>query len=238
MRPFSFATLSGRSGKGAYPTRTFTDGVDAIVIRGTATELLPIQKIFKYSELLTLAMKQQTVNIKNQETQKIMMVNENTELEATETNKQFQTGASVIIKYKTEENNKLSEKYRNADKTNNEQKPAWEYNIPAVFISDKLQEQYEDWWASALTALGIPNVAVRKKERLNVAETLSNQDEVNLNSDMDYQLIKQGFDRVNELFGRNIQVTRNGMLMNNEILELGGNEEKEEVNTDESTSLE
>lgn len=77
----------------------------------------------------------------------------------------------------------------------------------APFILDKLQHQREVIFNEALTYLGINNSNIEKAERLITDEVNSNNDLIALNGGCIIDEIKEGFDRTNEVFGTNIQVT-------------------------------
>lgn len=95
-------------------------------------------------------------------------------------------------------------------------------NIGAPFIADKAMDIKDRIWNEALTYLGIPNVTVTKKERLIVDEVQRMQGGVLASSAGHLEMRRQCFDKVNKMYGLNIEV-------NMRYLNGGTSEENEEM---------
>lgn len=77
-----------------------------------------------------------------------------------------------------------------------------------------------------LTEVGIKNANFQKKERLITDEVNSNNEEVSCNITIAYDNIKKGFDRFNELSGKNIKVDLNyDYITQNDLTVVEGGEE-------------
>lgn len=191
-----------------YPTREFTSGVDAVIVRNDPDANNEMLTISMYARQLAKIRKQQAVNIDNQETTKIFAVDESTVLSMQDVDNQMRNGAKTIIRYKTK-----SDRVKDANGEIKERQPLWEYNTPADYVAGNLQELHDNIWSEALTSLGVNNVPVRKKERLVVSEAESNNDEVNMNSQLQFEMREQACEEIKRVIGIDVTVERNGMKL-------------------------
>lgn len=76
----------------------------------------------------------------------------------------------------------------------------------APYVADKLHDHEVKLWSEALTYLGISNVAVNKKERLNVEETTKMQGQTNIRKQTYLKARKQACEEINRMFKLNIDV--------------------------------
>lgn len=76
----------------------------------------------------------------------------------------------------------------------------------APYVADKLHEHEVKLWSEALTYLGVSNVAVNKKERLNLEETTKMQGQTNIRKQAYLRARKQACDEINKMFGLNVDV--------------------------------
>lgn len=72
------------------------------------------------------------------------------------------------------------------------------------YISDKLAQQFQNKWNEALTWLGVPNIAVQKKERMITDEVQRAQGGAIACRNTRLVARQEGAERVNEMFGLNI----------------------------------
>lgn len=79
-------------------------------------------------------------------------------------------------------------------------------NTNVNYLVDKLQEYKTMVEAELLTILNIDNVKYEKKAQMNVDEINANNDEINAYANILEGKLRKFFDRMNELFGYNIQV--------------------------------
>lgn len=71
----------------------------------------------------------------------------------------------------------------------------------APFIADKIMEYKKQIWNEALTFLGINNISVEKKERLNIDESNQDNELINLNLQSYLAPREEACKQFNELFG-------------------------------------
>lgn len=82
-------------------------------------------------------------------------------------------------------------------------------NTQAPYVADKLATTKADIWGEALTFLGIPNVSFQKRERLITDEVTNEQGGVLANRVVRLQPRKEACEKINEMFGLNIDVEYN-----------------------------
>lgn len=81
-------------------------------------------------------------------------------------------------------------------------------NVKNTFIVPELQDAKRSIMNEYLTAIGINNAPVNKRERVQNAETYSNDYEIYNAVEDWYRNIKRGFDKCNKIFGLNMQIRR------------------------------
>lgn len=82
-------------------------------------------------------------------------------------------------------------------------------NIKNTYIVDELQDSKDDIYNEFLTYIGINNANTNKKERMNVDEVNVNNQSCSSHVFSWYYNVKKEIDRVNEMFGLDIQVRLN-----------------------------
>ena len=103
------------------------------------------------------------------------------------------------------------------------------YTTPATFVADKVQDQFENVWSEALTALGTNNVNIQKKERLLTDEVNANNQEISKSLETRYNMRKQLFDKVNDEWGYDIEV-----VINDDIFEDSSDENEDTGDDDDA----
>lgn len=94
----------------------------------------------------------------------------------------------------------------------------------APYLLDKLQDHKNNLINEVLTYLGINNANTDKRERLITSEVNANNDFININLDLMYDLRKKACDEINEMFKTNISVEKREVEMNdNKNFDTGGN---------------
>lgn len=76
------------------------------------------------------------------------------------------------------------------------------------FLLDKFQECKNNRSSELMTFLGINNNSSQKRERLLTDEVNSNNSEILFNLELGYEVRKQACDRINKMFGLNIEVVK------------------------------
>lgn len=82
-------------------------------------------------------------------------------------------------------------------------------NVKNTYIVDELQDSKDDIYNEFLTYIGINNANTNKKERMNVDEVNVNNQSCSSHVFSWYYNVKKEIDRVNEMFGLDIQVRLN-----------------------------
>ena len=96
----------------------------------------------------------------------------------------------------------------------------------APYVSDKLYALKQQYWNEALTYLGVANVTTTKKERLINAEVNSTMGGVYASRLSGLKARQQACEEINRMFGLNISVEFNAGILDDNILELGGEEDE------------
>lgn len=79
-------------------------------------------------------------------------------------------------------------------------------NTGAPYVADKLHDHEVNVWNEALTYLGVNNMSVNKKERLNLEETAKMQGQTNSRRLTYLRAREQAVEKINKMFGLNISV--------------------------------
>ena len=85
-------------------------------------------------------------------------------------------------------------------------------NTTSPIVFDKLQIQKTNILNECLTFLGINNANTDKRERLVTNEVDSNNEMIQINSDVMLETRKQACEEINKMFGLNISVERRANL--------------------------
>lgn len=79
----------------------------------------------------------------------------------------------------------------------------------AEYLADKINDSRLDYLSALLTYLGLDNVSVEKRERLNTAEAGANDEHIKSNLYLKLKCRQEDWKKVNELLGCNVQVSIN-----------------------------
>lgn len=82
-------------------------------------------------------------------------------------------------------------------------------NTGAEYIADKLNDTRLDYISSLLTYLGLDNISVEKRERLNMAEAGANDEHVKSNLYLKLKCRKEACEKINKMFGTSLNVNIN-----------------------------
>lgn len=144
-----------------------------------------------YAKQLAQIRQTQHINLMAQRTTQIIGVDKKSENSFKQMHSMMNSGSQVIFTDKQFDPSKLGV-----------------YNITAPYIVDRVQEQMTILWNEALTALGINNNAVVKRERVVVDEVNANNQEIAQNAELRLMFREQGAKIFNDITGENIQVER------------------------------
>lgn len=86
------------------------------------------------------------------------------------------------------------------------------YELAIPMVADKIHDEIHKIWNDFLTWAGIENSNQDKKERLVVNEVGSNYGNVEVSRSVRLKARQEAFDRVNKMFGTNIEVSFNSEL--------------------------
>lgn len=89
------------------------------------------------------------------------------------------------------------------------EKPVTTLQTQPAFYVDRLQSSYMTEFNNFLTAIGVNNTNIEKKERVNTDEVAANNTVSSVAGDSLIHELEIGFDAVNALFGTSITVERN-----------------------------
>ena len=171
------------------------NGEDCVIIRNNADCIPTFPMIQLYSADLTNIKRTIDTNIEGQKMPIIIKCTDKQKLSLKQAIKQKQDNEPVIYGDKN-----LNTEDINVLKT----------DTPIVF--DKLQVQKTNVLNECLTFLGINNANTDKRERLVTNEVDSNNEMIQINSDVMLETRKQACEEINKMFGLNISVERRNDL--------------------------
>nr|DAP77560.1 MAG TPA: upper collar protein [Caudoviricetes sp.] len=171
------------------------NGEDCVIIRNNADCIPTFPMIQLYSADLTNIKRTIDTNIEGQKMPIIIKCTDKQKLSLKQAIKQKQDNEPVIYGDKN-----LNTEDINVLKT----------DTPIVF--DKLQVQKTNVLNECLTFLGINNANTDKRERLVTNEVDSNNEMIQINSDVMLETRKQACKEINDMFGLNISVERRNDL--------------------------
>lgn len=108
-------------------------------------------------------------------------------------------------------------------------------NTGAEFIADKINDSQQDYISSLLTFLGLDNVSVEKRERLNTIEAGANNEHIKSNLYLKLQCREEACKQLNEMFRTNLSVSINYDYIEDFI---GAQEEQDNAIKEEDTNNE
>lgn len=82
-------------------------------------------------------------------------------------------------------------------------------NTGAEYLADKINDSRLDYLSMLLTYLGIDNVSVEKRERLNTTEAGANDEHIKSNLYLKLKCRQEDWDKVNKMLGCNVSVEIN-----------------------------
>lgn len=167
------------------------NGEDCVIIRNNADCIPTYPMIQLYSADLTNIKRTIDTNIESQKMPIIVKCSDKQKLSLKQAIKQKQDNEPVIYADKGLETNEIS---------------VLKTDTPIVF--DKLQVQKTNILNECLTFLGINNANTDKRERLVTSEVESNNEMIQINSDVMLETRKQACKEINKMFGLNISVER------------------------------
>lgn len=93
-------------------------------------------------------------------------------------------------------------------------------NTGAEYLADKINDSRLDYLSMLLTYLGLDNVSVEKRERLNTAEAGANDEHIKSNLYLKLKCRQEDWDKVNKMLGCNVSVEINYDFIENLKYEL------------------
>lgn len=82
-------------------------------------------------------------------------------------------------------------------------------NTGAEYLADKINDSRLDYLSALLTYIGLDNVSVEKRERLNTTEAGANDEHIKSNLYLKLKCRQEDWDKVNKLLGCNVKVEIN-----------------------------
>ena len=167
------------------------NNVDCVIIRNNVDSIPTYPSIQLYSADLTNIKRTIDTNIEAQKTPVIVKCSDKQKMSFKQAIKQKQDNEPVIFADKNLDTNDFSV-----------------LNTTSPIVFDKLQVQKTNVLNECLTFLGINNANTDKRERLVTNEVESNNEMIQVNSDVMLEARKQACKEINEMFGLNISVER------------------------------
>ena len=167
------------------------NNVNCVIIRNNADCIPTYPTIQLYSADLTNIKRTIDTNIESQKTPVIVKCTDKQKLSLKNAIKQKQDNEPVIFANKNLDTDDISV-----------------LNTTSPIVFDKLQVQKTNVLNECLTFLGINNANTDKKERLVTNEVESNNEMIQVNSDVMLEARKQACKEINKMFGLDISVER------------------------------
>lgn len=168
---------------------------NAVLIYNNYLRLPDMQTVQNFARDLTNARRAMTVNIGNQKFPYIITCTETQRMSVENAFMQIDGNCPVI----------LTDKGFDPDSI----KP---YEIAVPMVGDKIHDELHKIWNDFLTWAGIENSNQDKKERLVANEVGSNYGNVEVSRTRRLKMRQECFDKVNKMFGTNIEVSFNSEL--------------------------
>lgn len=182
-------TLNGRNGS------TFTKDIDEIVkLKNNQLGTEDLSTLQLYAKKIDDIEQTQDVNLFQQQIPKIIGTSKEGVLTAKNIIKQIKEQRFVIFT----KSKGIEQQIKREEVLDN----------TAPYLLDKLADYEQFYRNKVLTFLGINNNNVNKKERLIVDEVNANNDFIQVNLDLMFDMRKQFCDEVNQKFGLNISVEK------------------------------
>lgn len=170
---------------------------DAILLRNNGTFSPDIPMIVYYCERMADCESAMKVNINTNKTPFALKGDPDALLSMVNMFKQISGNEPVVYRPKTRKGLATEPIELDVIKTN------------ADYLADKLNDSYLDYQSRLLTYLGIDNVSVEKRERLNTAEAGANNEHILANLYLKLKCRQEDWDKVNKMLGSNVKVDIN-----------------------------
>ena len=165
---------------------------DSVIIYNTMLKQSDLYAIMRFAKKLYNCSRAQDVNINAQKTPVLITCEESQRLSMKNLYMKYEGNVPVIYGNKNLDANSL--KVLKTD---------------APYVADKLHDHEVKLWSEALTYLGIDNIAVNKKERLNMEETTKMQGQTNGRRQTYLIPRQQACEEINKMFGLNLSIEWN-----------------------------
>lgn len=162
---------------------------NSVIIWNNRQRLASEPKIRSYAYKLYNIDRTIDINVRAQKTPILLKASENKRLSVVNAYKEFDGNAPVICA---------------DDKFNSDSFTVLKTDAP--YVSDKLYQLKVNIWNEALTYLGISNVTIQKRERVNRDEVMRGMGGVFANRFSRLEARKDSVKRINEMFGTEIEV--------------------------------
>lgn len=186
-------------------TRTIDDSV---IIYNTMLKQNDLYAIKRFARKLYDCSRAQDVNINAQKTPILITCEESQRLTMKNLYMKYEGNTPVIFGDKNMNPNSLKVLTTNAP-----------------YVADKLHTHEVALWSEALTYLGVSNIAVNKKERLNLEETTKMQGQTNIRKMTYLRARKQACEEINRMFGLKVDVVYDDD-MSVDLSEVGGEQDE------------
>jgi hypothetical protein len=165
-----------------YKNRT-VKASESVLVRNNYLEIPTHDTIKLFAMRLTTAERTIDVNINAQKTPVLVLCDEKNRTTLTNIYAQYDGYAPVIFGDKSLDPNAIKV-----------------FKTDAPFIADKTMLYKQQIWNEAMTTLGINNVGIMKRERLNTDESMSNNQQISMSASRDLVSRQEACEKFNELF--------------------------------------
>lgn len=175
----------------------FAQKRSGVVIYSNFMRTADLMIIMDYAERLYDLLRSFDVNVNLQKTSKIISMSETQRLTMVNLLKEYNGNVPLIL---TDKDLKIGTEDNSV------------YDMTTPYVADKLWVDICNIWNDFLTWCGVENATNQKRERMVSDEVNANYGNVEQERRRTLQMVQMGFDEVNRLFGRNIQVQFNSDL--------------------------
>ena len=168
--------------------------IDSVMIYNNYMRYTPHERIIDYAKRIWNIERTIDINIQAQKTPIMIKTSKKQELTLKNLYRQYENFEPVVILDDDIDTGKIS-----AIRTD------------APFVVDKLQEEKRKLWNEILAFIGIENNSSEKNERLTANEVLLSNGLTIANRQSRFQARKNSIDKINQMFGLNIEVKVNNI---------------------------
>lgn len=192
----------------------FSSRYNGVVIYDNFLRTAPLRGIYYYADKLFNALRAADVNIKTQQKPRIIKTSQDMRLSV----------ENMLTKVDGYQHSVVVDKGMSEDTILN-------IDLTTPYVADKLWTYVTNIWNDFLTWCGIENATNQKRERLVSDEVNANYGDVEMERSSSLDCQRQSFDRVNRLFGTNIEIEFNSDLQSglNAPFNIMNSEKNEEV---------